>query len=324
MHLMQSLDASDLGISGEEIAGLFAPFVAEGTGEASWEREASRRKRKLLRGCLERMLLGLLPGGGRNENVVQAEYSQAWQGIPYSVYSLERATSGYTPWLWRGQKMLAVDMGATRVRQLLLARAIERLRPARVLEVGCGNGINLILLACRFPEIHFTGIELTEAGHRVATEFQREPMLPLALADYAPLPLVDPTGFRRVRFLQGNAARLPFEAGEFDLVYSSLALEQMEKIRDRALAEFARVTGQHALMIEPFRDVNASFWSRLYIFRRNYFRAQIADLKKFGLEPVLCTDDFPQELFLKACFVLSRKMEAERPADHGRRHAGAV
>ena len=44
-----------------------------------------------------------------------------------------------------------------------------------------------------------------------------------------------------VTFLQGSAAELSFPDGAFDLVMTVLAIEQMERIRARALAEITRV-----------------------------------------------------------------------------------
>ncbi len=60
-------------------------------------------------------------------------------------------------------------------------------------------------------------------------------------------------------------------------------------------------------MIEPFLDVNRGFWTRLNIYRRDYFRGSIDELRRFGLEPLLATADFPQEMFLKACMVVAEK-----------------
>lgn len=288
---------------------MFAPFVLEETaaGSRGWSHEVARRKRKVVKRCFARATGGGSPSGGRSESAVQAEYAAAWERMNYAAYGLAPAASGHTPWLWHGRRMLAVDTGATRVRQLLIARVVERIKPRSVLEVGCGNGINLILLACRFPEVAFTGIELTEAGHRAALNFQKEAALPEAMREYAPLPLADPTAFRRITFLQGNAAQLPFADGQFDLVFSVLALEQMERIRRQVLLEFARVAGRHTLMIEPFRDVNAAFWRRSYVFGRGYFRGDVAGLRGFGLSPILAVDDFPQEYFMHACAVLAEK-----------------
>ena len=44
------------------------------------------------------------------------------------------------------------------------------------------------------------------------------------------------------------------------------------------------------------------------MIRRNYFRGRIADLPAYGLKPGIITDDFPQEVFLRACAVLSEKV----------------
>ena len=136
--------------------------------------------------------------------------------------------------------------------------------------------------------------------------------LPPGLADFAPLPLTDPRAFQRIEFRQGDAVRLPFEDGAFDLVFTVLALEQMERVRAQALTEIARVAARHALMIEPFQNVNQALWPRLNVLRRDYFRGRIDDLGHYGLEPVLALDDFPQEAFLKVCAVLSEK-GAARP-----------
>jgi SAM-dependent methyltransferase len=303
------LAESGLGIAKHEIASLFEPFVDRARTEQAdaWRVEIARRKRKLLTQAAKRLLLPWRAGGRRGEATVVSEYSDAWRTIDYSIYALGAPQRNYTPWEWRGQQMFASDVGATRFRQLLLIRFIERLRPDRVLEVGCGNGINLILLAGRFPEIKFTGVELTEAGQRAARELQKQSELPAALRDYAPLPLADTTAFRRVDFLQGNATNLPFEDGSFDLVITVLALEQMERVRAQALREIARVAGRYTLMIEPFQDINSALWPRLNVLRRDYFRGRIADLGRCDLEPLLAFNDYPQEMFLKTCVVLAEK-----------------
>ena len=304
-----ALADSGLGLTEAEIAHVFEPFIVQGSpGSAeAWAREVARRKRKLAKATARRLLFGWLPAMQRRESAILREYDKAWGAIDYGTYSLEARQTEHTPWQWRGRRMFASDVGATRFRQLLLIQFIERLRPRQVLEVGCGNGINLILLAGRFPEVAFAGIELTEAGHRAARSLQEHSDLPPSLRAYAPLPLADPTAFRRIRFCQGNATSLPFADGEFDLVITVLALEQMERVRERALAEVARVASRHTLMIEPFREVNTAFWPRLNVLRRNYFRGRIAELSEYGLEPVLALNDFPQESFLKVCAVVSEK-----------------
>jgi SAM-dependent methyltransferase len=307
-----SLSESGLGIAEQEITSLFEPFVdgARSARPSVWHDEVRRRKRKILKRVVKQLFLPWRSSARRGEATVVGEYSRAWRSIDYGTYGLGAPQRDYTPWEWRGRQLFASDVGATRVRQLLLIRFIERLQPRRVLEVGCGNGINLILLAGRFPQIAFSGIELTEAGHRAARELQQRSELPPAMQEYAPLPLADPSAFREIDFRRGNATGLPFADGAFDLVITVLALEQMDRVRQQALGEIARVAGRQTLMIEPFRDVNRAFWPRLNVLRRDYFRGRIADLRHYGLEPVLAVDDFPQESFLKTCAVLAEKRAA--------------
>jgi len=305
----KALDDSGLNITREQLAEVFRPFVAQSsdTDDSLWRAEVQRRQRKIRRGYLKRLMFGWLPSTQRRESAVIEEYSKAWQPDEYDKYHLGQPLARVSPWEWGEQKLLASDVGATRFRQLLLIRVVERLRPRTVLEVGCGNGVNLMLLACRFPDIAFSGVELTQQGHTAALEFQKHAELPVAMQQYAPLELSDTTAFRRIRFIQGSAAALPFADKSFDLVITVLALEQMERIREQALHEIARVAGQHLFNIEPFRDLNDSGGSRRNVVRRNYFRGRIGDLERHGFSPILALRDFPQEVFLKAGAVLSRR-----------------
>lgn len=304
-----SLAESGLDVTPDEVARLFAPFVLTryAPGDGAWDAEIRRRGAKYRRRYWQRRLLGWLPRWQRRGDTVKAEYAKAWSSIDYAQYDPARTPPRPSPWEWRGERYSASDLGGTRVRQLLLVRLLERLRPRRVLEVGCGNGVNLMLLAGRFPEVSFTGADLTREGPRVARGLQREPLLPKPMQDYAPLPLADPTAFRRVAFVSADAARLPFRDGAFDLVITILALEQMERVREPALREVARVAGRHTVMIEPFAELNERGGRLHYAVARDYFRGRIADLPRYGLAPRLALDDFPQEAFLGACLVLAEK-----------------
>ncbi len=303
-----TLADSKLGISQQEIMDLLDPFVDRSVAEddPEWRAAIWKRRRKILYKSVGRWL----PTQVRSEKNIVREYSQVWRDTTYDRYSLEHPPPKYSPWEWRGQKLLASTFGATRFRQLFLIRFLEMVRPKRVLEVGCGNGINLLLLAGRFPEVEFAGVELTQEGHDAAVALQKLEELPAALQGFAPLELKDPTAFRRIDFHQGSAGELAFEDDAFDLVVTVLSLEQMETIRHQALSEVARVARRHTLMIEPFADVNTSLWPRLNVVRRNYFRGHIDDLPQYGLHPIVVTNDFPQESFIKVCAVLSEKRPA--------------
>jgi SAM-dependent methyltransferase len=71
----------------------------------------------------------------------------------------------------------------------------------RLLDVGCGGGRFAIRLAERFPEIRVVGLDLSP--EQIARAKRRG----------APLD-------ERVSFVEGSATDMPFDEGEFDIVYS--------------------------------------------------------------------------------------------------------
>jgi ubiquinone/menaquinone biosynthesis C-methylase UbiE len=176
-----------------------------------------------------------------------------------------------------------------------------------VLEVGSGNGINLLSLAGAFPDTEFVGLELTQQGVEQSRRVQSDPALGEIVQRYTLLDVLDPSAMQRIEFIQGDASRMPFAAGSFDLVMTVLAVEQMEMIRAAALSEIARVSSGHVLMLEPFRDANEEGLKALYVRSRGYFRGSVAELRDVGIDPVWAPTDFPQETYLGSVLVLGKK-----------------
>ena len=246
------LEQLPLDVDRRAIEAAFLPFLLDGeTGARAWDKDFARRRR----GTLKRMIKRLLGLKQRDSKAIQAEYHDAWAS-GHGKYDLGAGPRKPAAWLWSERKLALDGVAAARLRAPLLAAVIDRLMPKRVLEVGCGNGINLLSLAGHFPDVEFTGIDLTPAGIEAARKVQAETGLPRQLADYIPLESKDPAAFKRISLMIGSAADLPFADGAFDLVYTMLAVEQMERIRNSALSEIARVSGGHVLMLEPFRDAN--------------------------------------------------------------------
>jgi ubiquinone/menaquinone biosynthesis C-methylase UbiE len=100
---------------------------------------------------------------------------------------------------------------------------------------------------------------------------------------------------------------LPLPDNSIDMVYTCLALEQMESIRPKALAEIARVAQRYVMFTEPFRDFNNSGICRDYIVNANYFQGWISDLRKGGLDPIFISADWPHKLNLRPGFVIAEK-----------------
>lgn len=299
------LEQLPLMIDHQAIERAYLPFLLDGeAGGRAWRSDYARRRRRALTRMIRRVLgLGRI---GRKPLGRDARTSGP------GGYDVAAGPQRPSAWCWNDRKLALDGMAAARLRAPLLAAVIDRLQPKKVLEVGCGNGINLFSLAGHFPDVAFTGIDLPANGIDVARKLQAGKEMPPQLADYILLEVADPQAFKRIDFVSGSAADLPFADGEFDLVFTVLTVEQLERIRDQALAGIARVARGHVLMLEPFRDANRRGLRRLYALSRNYFRGSIADLARFNLEPVWATDDFPQEAFLGSPLVLARKRGADK------------
>jgi demethylmenaquinone methyltransferase/2-methoxy-6-polyprenyl-1,4-benzoquinol methylase len=110
--------------------------------------------------------------------------------------------------------------------ELGLGEALERIaiRPGdHVLDVCCGTGrLSHALSAATLPEGSVTGVDLSRPMLRIARRKD---------------------GAAHVRFVEGNAERLPFTDGSFDRVCCALALHEMPSaVRQNVLAEMRRVT----------------------------------------------------------------------------------
>jgi hypothetical protein len=117
--------------------------------------------------------------------------------------------------------------------------------------------------------------------------------------------LLDPTAPRRLSLRQGSADALPVPDKSVDVVFTVLALEQMERVRGAALNELARVARRHVVMIEPFADWNAEPHRRGYIVRNDYFASTIDGLRDSGLRPIVATVDMPNKLSFRAGLVVA-------------------
>ena len=307
------LDLADLGVNRATVLSVMEPFVARRLTPVDplWTAEEARKSAKTRRQLRRRRWFGWLgKGKHRDQTRIEEVYDGAWARKRLAPYEMEPRPSAGAAWQYGNQVMFATSAAGSRARLLMLMRAIARLRPRTVLEVGCGNGLNLLTLACRFPGIRFAGIELTEGGVAVARAVQEEAELPEVLRRFSPEPIVDVRAHCTVAFHRGSAASLPFDDAGFDLVYSSLALEQMEEVRPQALGEMARVSAQHTLMLEPFWDCNDRGLRRDYLLTRDHFRGRIDELPRYGLDPILVTDDLPGEIWLQPCLVVCRKRPA--------------
>jgi len=289
-----------------EIERLFAPWIHAEVAEndPKWAAEAGRLTRKALK-MRRRNVVKRLMGLARSQADVRRDY----QDKIWPTYELAKRLppkGDSTAIVWGKRQFLAGEMATKRVHLALLMKTISALNPKRVLEVGSGLGLNLLVLGARFPEVEFIGAELTAAGvegtNAAATEGP-----PIQVADFSPEPVQQTGPLANVRAQEADAGALPFADGEFDLVFSAHALEQMEAIRQNAQREMVRVSSGHIAMIEPFADWNADGLRRDLIVAKQYFQGSVADLEGLGLAVNYVTGDIPAKLTMGMGFVLAAK-----------------
>jgi ubiquinone/menaquinone biosynthesis C-methylase UbiE len=270
-----------------------------------WQRAVLRQVKAILRQAIKRALRGALAVRGQQQ--ILSEYGGQWRKKGFEKYRPRDLKGEGGPWVWRGFRFALSNEAGAAVRLIFLEEAMARLQPHNVLEVGCGNGINLHLLSARFPQTRFTGLEATMEGCAAAQRVVDEGRLPAELQEFAPFELRDLSAVARVKIVKGSGGELPFGDRSFDLVLTSLALEQMEEIRERALAEVVRVAARDVVMLEPFHEVNRSGLRRRYVRTYDYFQGSVADLERYGLKVTSVTSDMPHKAWLGTAVVVARR-----------------
>jgi SAM-dependent methyltransferase len=284
-------------------------IAASNRASGEWRTGLRAQDWSLTKSYVQKKLAVLSGSAARNgqQEILRAYDSQWKKKKPFSRYLPGEVRRG-APWIWGDLKWLMSNEAGAAVRLLFLDEVITQLNPASVLEVGAGNGINLLMLSARHPDIRFLGLEPTAGGIGTANQVIAGGTLPEALMQFAPFPLRDPGAPARIELTQGSAAALPYEDASVDMLMTSLALEQMEEIRDAALSEISRVAKEWVVMLEPFRDVNATGRRRVYVRTHDYFQGSIAELAKYGLKVEEVLTDMPHKAILGTALVVARRI----------------
>jgi SAM-dependent methyltransferase len=149
-------------------------------------------------------------------------------------------------------------------RQVLADDYAARLRPARVMDLGCGAGDSVDLFRALDPEVDWVGVDI-EDSHEVSGRTRAD-----------------------AEFVTFDGQRLPFEDSSFDLVYCKQVLEHVEHPHE-LLREVARVLRPGGLFAGSTSQLEA-FHSRSIFNWTPYgftVTAEEAGLEVVELRPVI-------------------------------------
>lgn len=134
------------------------------------------------------------------------------------------------------------------LRAYVSQRAVQMVAQGTAVDLGCGPGDMVINLARRAPELHVTGVDLSD---EMLTQAE-------ARAHRAGLG-------GRIAFRKGDVADIPFPDASLDLVVSTLSLHHWSN-PVAVLKEIARVLrpGGAFLVFDLRRDLALPFWMLLW------------------------------------------------------------
>ena len=177
-------------------------------------------------------------------------------------------------------------------RKYVLRYASEKIAALGVrsfVEVGSGNGINILVLALLHPEIErLRGIELTENGVNAAKKMLTDPPIPelVYLTGLSAETVSERLRGRDISFEQGDMRKLPWEDESFDLVFSWVAFEQLPYSYLTAFREACRVSRRYVLFVESFREAQRNIFQRLNLANLDYFRSSYREVLGAGFRLV--------------------------------------
>lgn len=156
------------------------------------------------------------------------------------------------------------------LRREIANRMLERLElvkinPQRVLDAGCGEGVDIASLQERFADAHVLGIDASLAMLAAVREKQVAALSSMNRLLKKWLPVKMGSGLSaNPDLLCGDFAQLPFGINTIDLVWSNLALHWHPQ-PDRIFAEWRRVLKVDGLLMfscfgpDTFKELRAAF-----------------------------------------------------------------
>ncbi len=149
------------------------------------------------------------------------------------------------------------------VQPKIVATQISNLGAKDVLELGCGKGFNSYFLAQQYPEVHFTGVDLTPLHIEIASQ--------------------KAATLSNLNFKQGNFNQLEFLDDSFDILFAveCLCHAPQAKIPLAEIFRVLRPDGQ-LVVFDGFRNLKLEQYSKSLQIATNLTEISMAVENGFG------------------------------------------
>ena len=177
-----------------------------------------------------------------------------------------------------GKIFFSSDHWLTGVTILCIASRLRQAEITTVIEVGSGNGMLCLALAALFPKINFVGLELTEMGVKMSASAAKNEKAIKNLCLF----VFGKDCLKKIKFPLANVEFIKRDISKgclkenADLVYTSLALEQMDSIFNDALMNIISLGNKEVLMFEPFLEFNSKKGASI-LKRKGYLHRYFED-----------------------------------------------
>jgi tRNA G46 methylase TrmB len=161
----------------------------------------------------------------------------------------------------------------------ILAKVIKEYQIKNVVEIGSGAGLNLLLLAPRFPNVQFYGIEPTNGGVELSKSLLSDPPVEFLFKKHT-----DP--IKNVTIIQGSALDLKsielFKDLNIDLIFTSAVIEQLNNYHEQFFDDLQFIEFKYFLFYEEWLEANLYKDHYLNLVRWDYFRLSWNYLNKYS------------------------------------------
>lgn len=173
----------------------------------------------------------------------------------------------------------------------ILHGIFKQMNAKTILEVGSGNGINLIGLASLDPEYNLIGVEPSKNSYLKSITWKDDEK-DIDVVGFGNT--LEQVNFNKIKFINGTGFSIPLEDKSVDVSFTCAVLEQIPRDYGKVLIEMRRVTRKYCVFIEEFKEAQ-SLPDYFFLYGKDMFRSSYKNFKKYGLEPVYFTTDFTQK-----------------------------